>query len=100
MKIVVIGGSGFIGSKLVKNLRKRGHNVVAASPASGGEDGPQGATFESTVSAKIGTRRMLRARKSAAATSPVRPRKRTARTSFGLVTSGESARTVSKHAEA
>jgi uncharacterized protein YbjT (DUF2867 family) len=35
MKIVVIGGSGFIGAKLVNNLRKRGHNVVAASPASG-----------------------------------------------------------------
>jgi uncharacterized protein YbjT (DUF2867 family) len=35
MKIVVIGGSGFIGAKLVKNLFKRGHKVVAASPASG-----------------------------------------------------------------
>jgi uncharacterized protein YbjT (DUF2867 family) len=35
MKIVVIGGSGLIGSKLVNNLRQRGHQVVAASPASG-----------------------------------------------------------------
>jgi uncharacterized protein YbjT (DUF2867 family) len=35
MKIVVIGGSGLIGSKLVNNLRKRGHEVVAASPSSG-----------------------------------------------------------------
>jgi len=35
MKIVVIGGSGLIGAKLVKNLRDRGHAVVAASPASG-----------------------------------------------------------------
>jgi uncharacterized protein YbjT (DUF2867 family) len=35
MKIVVIGGSGLIGSKLVSNLRQRGHEVVAASPASG-----------------------------------------------------------------
>jgi uncharacterized protein YbjT (DUF2867 family) len=35
MKIVVIGGSGLIGSKLVCNLRQRGHQVVAASPASG-----------------------------------------------------------------
>ncbi|SAK66941.1 SDR family oxidoreductase [Caballeronia ptereochthonis] len=35
MKIVVIGGSGLIGSKVVKNLRARGHEVVAASPASG-----------------------------------------------------------------
>src|SRR5881397_2739696 len=35
MKIVVIGGSGLIGKKLVNNLRKQGHEVVAASPSSG-----------------------------------------------------------------
>jgi len=35
MKIVVIGGTGLIGTKLVKNLRDRGHDVVAASPKSG-----------------------------------------------------------------
>ena len=35
MKIVVIGGTGLIGSKVVKHLRARGHAVVAASPASG-----------------------------------------------------------------
>lgn len=35
MKIVVIGGSGLIGKKLVNNLRRRGHQVVAASPSSG-----------------------------------------------------------------
>lgn len=35
MKIVVIGGTGLIGSKVVKNLRGRGHDVIAASPASG-----------------------------------------------------------------
>ena len=35
MKIVVIGGSGLIGKKLVNNLRQRGHQVVAASPSSG-----------------------------------------------------------------
>lgn len=35
MKIVVIGGSGLIGRKLVDRLRQRGHEVVAASPASG-----------------------------------------------------------------
>jgi uncharacterized protein YbjT (DUF2867 family) len=35
MKIVVIGGSGLIGSKLVKILRERGNEVVPASPATG-----------------------------------------------------------------
>jgi uncharacterized protein YbjT (DUF2867 family) len=35
MKIVVIGGSGLIGTKLVKNLRQKDHEVVAASRASG-----------------------------------------------------------------
>jgi uncharacterized protein YbjT (DUF2867 family) len=35
MKIVVIGGSGLIGTKLVKLLGERGHSVVAASPSSG-----------------------------------------------------------------
>ena len=35
MKIVVIGGNGLIGTKLVKNLRRLGHDVVAASRASG-----------------------------------------------------------------
>ena len=35
MKIVVIGGSGLIGSKLVTKLREKGHEAIAASPASG-----------------------------------------------------------------
>src|SRR5437016_285966 len=35
MKIVVIGGSGLIGTKVVSNLRQGGHEVVAASPATG-----------------------------------------------------------------
>ena len=35
MKIVVIGGSGLIGSKVVERLRRLGHEVLAASPASG-----------------------------------------------------------------
>jgi uncharacterized protein YbjT (DUF2867 family) len=35
MKIVVIGGSGLIGKKLVNKLRESGHEVVAASPSSG-----------------------------------------------------------------
>jgi uncharacterized protein YbjT (DUF2867 family) len=35
MKIVVIGGSGLIGSKLVTKLREHGHEALAASPNSG-----------------------------------------------------------------
>jgi uncharacterized protein YbjT (DUF2867 family) len=35
MKIVVIGGSGLIGSKLVNKLRGDGHDPLAASPGSG-----------------------------------------------------------------
>src|SRR5262252_2122689 len=35
MKIVVIGGSGLIGSKVVTKLREHGHEAVAASPNSG-----------------------------------------------------------------
>lgn len=35
MKIIIIGGSGLIGSKLLKNLRQLGHEVTSASPSSG-----------------------------------------------------------------
>jgi uncharacterized protein YbjT (DUF2867 family) len=35
MKIVVIGGTGLIGSKVVAQLRQQGHQVIAASPATG-----------------------------------------------------------------
>jgi uncharacterized protein YbjT (DUF2867 family) len=35
MKIVVIGGTGLIGSKLVTKLREHGHAMVAASPNTG-----------------------------------------------------------------
>lgn len=35
MKIVVIGGTGLIGSKLVDGLRERGHDAVAAAPSTG-----------------------------------------------------------------
>ena len=35
MKIVVIGGSGLIGTKVVNLLREHGHEVIAASPKSG-----------------------------------------------------------------
>ena len=32
MKIVIIGGTGLIGSKTAERLRKKGHEVIAASP--------------------------------------------------------------------
>ncbi|MFJ1302801.1 SDR family oxidoreductase [Pseudomonadota bacterium AL_CKDN230030165-1A_HGKHYDSX7] len=35
MKILVIGGTGLIGSKLVQRLTERGHHAIAASPATG-----------------------------------------------------------------
>src|SRR6267143_1500891 len=35
MKIVVIGGTGLIGSKLIKKLRADGHDPLAASPGTG-----------------------------------------------------------------
>jgi len=35
MKIVVVGGSGLIGSNVVRRLRRDGHETVAASPGSG-----------------------------------------------------------------
>jgi uncharacterized protein YbjT (DUF2867 family) len=35
MKIVIIGGSGLIGTKLVNKLRGSGHETLAASPSSG-----------------------------------------------------------------
>jgi uncharacterized protein YbjT (DUF2867 family) len=35
MKIVVVGGTGLIGTKVVQNLRQRGHQAVPASPKTG-----------------------------------------------------------------
>ncbi|SCW77964.1 Uncharacterized conserved protein YbjT, contains NAD(P)-binding and DUF2867 domains [Rhizobium mongolense subsp. loessense] len=35
MKIVIIGGTGLIGSKTVERLRRKGHEVIAASPNTG-----------------------------------------------------------------
>ena len=35
MKIIIIGGTGLIGTKLVNKLREQGHEVVAASPSRG-----------------------------------------------------------------
>lgn len=35
LKFVVLGGTGLIGTRVVKNLREKGHEVLAASPSSG-----------------------------------------------------------------
>jgi len=35
MKIVVVGGTGLIGSRLVQQLREQKQEIVAASPSSG-----------------------------------------------------------------
>src|SRR6476469_8193904 len=35
MKLIVIGGTGLIGTKVVKGLREKGHEVLAASPSQG-----------------------------------------------------------------
>ena len=35
MKIVIIGGTGLIGSKTAERIRKNGHEVIAASPSTG-----------------------------------------------------------------
>lgn len=35
MKIVVVGGTGLIGARLVKKLREQGQEVIAAAPSSG-----------------------------------------------------------------
>ena len=35
MKIVVIGGTGLIGSKVVEKLKHKGHEVIAAAPNTG-----------------------------------------------------------------
>jgi uncharacterized protein YbjT (DUF2867 family) len=35
MKVVVIGGSGLVGKKLIPLLRERGHEAMSASPSSG-----------------------------------------------------------------
>jgi uncharacterized protein YbjT (DUF2867 family) len=53
MKIVVIGGSGLIGKKLVTILRKKGHEVVAASPSSGVNSLTGGGLAQAFAGAKV-----------------------------------------------
>jgi uncharacterized protein YbjT (DUF2867 family) len=52
MKIVVIGGTGRIGSKVVQRLRDRGHEVIAAAP----QNGIDVLTGEGLEAAMVGTR--------------------------------------------
>ncbi len=35
MKIVVIGGTGLIGSKIVSNMRRNDHQAIGAAPSTG-----------------------------------------------------------------
>jgi uncharacterized protein YbjT (DUF2867 family) len=35
MKIVVIGGTGLIGSKVIEKLEQKGHEAIAAAPNTG-----------------------------------------------------------------
>src|SRR5581483_11724728 len=51
MKIVVIGGTGRIGSKVVAILRRGGHEVVAAAP----QNGINTITGEGLKAAMVGT---------------------------------------------
>ena len=53
MKIVVIGGTGLIGTRLVHNLQKLGHEVVPASPSSGVNTLTGEGLAEALVGAKV-----------------------------------------------
>ena len=53
MKIVVIGGTGLIGSKTVAILRQGGHEVVAASPKNGVNSITGGAVKEAVANAQV-----------------------------------------------
>jgi len=53
MKIVVIGGTGLIGTKLVNNLRQRGHEAIAASPKSGVDSFTGAGVAEAVTGAQV-----------------------------------------------
>jgi uncharacterized protein YbjT (DUF2867 family) len=53
MKIVVIGGTGLIGAKLVQRLHESGHEVVAASPSRGVNTVTGEGLAEALVDAKV-----------------------------------------------
>src|SRR5436190_20524430 len=53
MKIVVIGGTGLIGSKTVSILRQRGHDIIAGSPQNGINSITGEGLKEAVVSAQV-----------------------------------------------
>ena len=53
MKIVVIGGTGLIGSRLVSNLSAQGHETIAASPKSGVDSTTGGGLAETLKGASV-----------------------------------------------
>jgi len=53
MKIVIIGGTGLIGTKTVDRLRRRGHEVIAASPDSGVDTISGAGVAEALVGAQV-----------------------------------------------
>ena len=78
MKIVIIGGTGLIGSKTVDRLRKQGHEVVAASP----NTGVNTITGEGLAAALIDlAAQTMRQQPPAQGATPADPRKRNSLTS-------------------
>src|SRR5262245_35040917 len=53
MKIVVIGGTGLIGTKVVKKLTEQGHEARAAAPDTGVEATPGRGRSEALVRAEV-----------------------------------------------
>jgi uncharacterized protein YbjT (DUF2867 family) len=53
MKIVVIGGTGLIGSKVASNLRQKGHEIVAAAPSTGVNTITGGGLAEALAGAQV-----------------------------------------------
>ena len=52
MKIIVIGGTGLIGSKVVERLRAAGHEAIVAAPATG-VDIPKGAGLDEAMAGTV-----------------------------------------------
>jgi uncharacterized protein YbjT (DUF2867 family) len=53
MKIVIIGGTGLIGTKLANRLRAKGHEVVAASPNTGVDTITRKGLAEALIGAEV-----------------------------------------------